>query len=155
MTDPEGALWPGKKRRLSPGPQQAYSLHYHSNKDQASYVCSTLMIPPWLVWINPEIDQVIKYIMDTKLGITVDGVTQDFLGAKMADKVTENANPMTLTQSKKTLQWHMLYSTMGFARSQNKVNALQRDTVWSKHGYIIHIAGCPTIWKSQLQREIV
>ena len=39
------------------------------------------MIPPWLVQINPEIDQVIQKIMDTKVEITVDGETQDFLGA--------------------------------------------------------------------------
>ena len=125
MTDPEGALWPGKKRRLSPGPQQAYSLHYHSNKDQASYVCSTLMIPPWLVWINPEIDQVTKHIMDTKLDITVDGETQDFLDANIGRQVTENANPITLTQSKGQFSGTISYSITGFARNQNKIDALK------------------------------
>jgi hypothetical protein len=29
-----------------------------------------------------------------------------------------------------------------------------RDTVRSRHGYIIQYAGCPLIWKSQLQTEI-
>jgi hypothetical protein len=32
--------------------------------------------------------------------------------------------------------------------------ALDRDTARSQHGYIIEYAGCPLLWKSQLQTEI-
>ena len=32
--------------------------------------------------------------------------------------------------------------------------ASDRDTARSRHGYIINYAGCPLLWKSQLQTEI-
>ena len=32
--------------------------------------------------------------------------------------------------------------------------ATDRDTARSRHGYIINYAGCPLLWKSQLQTEI-
>jgi hypothetical protein len=32
--------------------------------------------------------------------------------------------------------------------------AMDRDTARSRHGYIIQYAGCPLLWKSQLQTEI-
>ncbi len=32
--------------------------------------------------------------------------------------------------------------------------ANDRDTARSRHGYIINCAGCPLLWKSQLQTEI-
>ena len=35
-----------------------------------------------------------------------------------------------------------------------KEAALDRDTARSRHGYIIKYAGCPLLWKSQLQTEI-
>ena len=103
-------------RRLSPGPQQAYSLRYHSNKDQASYVYSALMIPPWLVRIDPEIDQVIQNTMDTKLEITVDGETQDFLGAnngRQSDGRCKSHDPYSKQGHFSDI---ILYSTTGFAR---------------------------------------
>ena len=31
---------------------------------------------------------------------------------------------------------------------------MSRDTAQSRHGYIIMFAGCPIVWKSQLQTEI-
>ena len=86
--------------------------------------------------------------MHTKLEITVDGEIQDFLGANMGRQVTEYTNHTNLTQNKGHFTGIILYSTTGFAWSQNKVDALKRVTVWSRHGYIIHYAGCPTIWKS-------
>jgi hypothetical protein len=35
-----------------------------------------------------------------------------------------------------------------------KTAAEDRDTARSRHGYIINYAGCPLLWKSQLQTEI-
>ena len=35
-----------------------------------------------------------------------------------------------------------------------KEAALDRDTARSRHGYIINYAGCPLLWKSQLQTEV-
>ena len=34
------------------------------------------------------------------------------------------------------------------------IDSLNRDTARSRHGYIIMYAGCPVVWKSQLQTEI-
>jgi hypothetical protein len=42
-----------------------------------------------------------------------------------------------------------------FAGNWNKDEAAEdRDTARSRHGYIIRYAGCPIVWKSQLQTEI-
>jgi hypothetical protein len=42
-----------------------------------------------------------------------------------------------------------------FAGNWNKEEApTDRDTARSRHGYIIMYAGCPIVWKSQLQTEI-
>jgi hypothetical protein len=35
-----------------------------------------------------------------------------------------------------------------------KETALDHDTARSQHGYIINYAGCPLLWKSQLQTEV-
>ena len=35
-----------------------------------------------------------------------------------------------------------------------KEAATDRDTARSRHGYIINYAGCPLLWKSQLQTEV-
>ena len=41
-----------------------------------------------------------------------------------------------------------------FAGNWDAFDASNRDTARSRHGYIIRYAGCPIIWKSQLQNEI-
>ena len=41
-----------------------------------------------------------------------------------------------------------------FAGNWDKLDAHNPDTVRSRHGYIISYAGCPILWKSQLQSEI-
>ena len=42
-----------------------------------------------------------------------------------------------------------------FAGNWNKEEAFNdRDTAHSRHGYFIMYAGCPIVWKSQLQMEI-
>ena len=41
-----------------------------------------------------------------------------------------------------------------FAGNWNREDSLNRDTARSRHGYIICYAGCPIVWKSQLQGEI-
>ena len=35
-----------------------------------------------------------------------------------------------------------------------KEAATDRDTARSRHGYVINYAGCPLLWKSQLQTEV-
>ena len=73
------------------------------------------------------------------MDITVDGVIQDFLGAKngrQSDGKRQSHDPYSKQGYFSSI---ISYSTTGFARSQNKVDALH---------------GCPTIWKSQLQKEI-
>jgi hypothetical protein len=48
-----------------------------------------------------------------------------------------------------------VYVDADFAGNWNKDEAAtDRDTARSRHGYIIMYAGCPIVWKSQLQQEI-
>ena len=48
-----------------------------------------------------------------------------------------------------------IYVDADFASNWNKEEAFNdRDTARSRHGYFIMYAGCPIVWKSQLQMEI-
>jgi Reverse transcriptase (RNA-dependent DNA polymerase) len=47
-----------------------------------------------------------------------------------------------------------LYVDADFSGNWNHKEADDRDTARSRHGYFIMYAGCPVIWKSQLQTEI-
>ena len=47
-----------------------------------------------------------------------------------------------------------VYVDADFAGNWNKDETWDRDTARSRHGFIIMYAGCPIIWKSQLQTEI-
>lgn len=48
-----------------------------------------------------------------------------------------------------------VYVDADFAGNWNREeSSMDRDTARSRHGYIILYAGCPIIWKSQLQSEI-
>ena len=47
-----------------------------------------------------------------------------------------------------------VYVDADFAGSWDPKAAHIRDTARSRHGYVIFYAGCPLIWKSQLQTEI-
>ena len=48
-----------------------------------------------------------------------------------------------------------IYVDADFAGNWNKEEAFNdRDTAHSRHGYFIMYAGCPIVWKSQLQTEI-
>ena len=48
-----------------------------------------------------------------------------------------------------------IYVDADFAGNWNKEEAFNdRDTACSQHGYFIMYAGCPIVWKSQLQMEI-
>jgi hypothetical protein len=47
-----------------------------------------------------------------------------------------------------------IYVDADFAGNWDANETWDRDTARSRHGYIISYAGCPVIWKSQLQTEI-
>ena len=48
-----------------------------------------------------------------------------------------------------------MYVDADFAGNWDAKEALNdRDTARSRHGYIISYAGCPIVWKSQLQTEV-
>jgi hypothetical protein len=47
-----------------------------------------------------------------------------------------------------------IYVDADFAGNWDPNETWDRDTARSRHGYIISYAGCPIIWKSQLQTEI-
>jgi hypothetical protein len=47
-----------------------------------------------------------------------------------------------------------IYVDADFAGNWDSNETWDRDTARSRHGYIISYAGCPIIWKSQLQTEI-
>ena len=48
-----------------------------------------------------------------------------------------------------------VYINASFCGDWNPIEAAQdRDTARSRHGYIIKYAGCPLLWKSQLQTEV-
>ena len=47
-----------------------------------------------------------------------------------------------------------VYVDASFAGDWNPEETWDRDTARSRHGYFIMYAGCPIIWKSQLQTEI-
>jgi hypothetical protein len=49
-----------------------------------------------------------------------------------------------------------VYVDADFCGNWTKIDAekIDRDTARSRHGYIIFYAGCPVLWKSQLQTEV-
>jgi hypothetical protein len=47
-----------------------------------------------------------------------------------------------------------IYVDANFAGNWDSNETWDRDTDRSRHGYIVSYAGCPIIWKSQLQTEI-
>jgi hypothetical protein len=48
-----------------------------------------------------------------------------------------------------------VYVDASFCGDWNQIEAMtDKDTARSRHGYIIKYAGCPILWKSQLQNEI-
>ena len=47
-----------------------------------------------------------------------------------------------------------IYVDADFSGNWDSTETWDRDTACSRHGYIISYAGCPIIWKSQLQTEI-
>ncbi len=48
-----------------------------------------------------------------------------------------------------------IYADANFAGNWKQSKADSQDTTRSQHGYIILYAGCPILWASQLQMEIV
>jgi hypothetical protein len=48
----------------------------------------------------------------------------------------------------------VVYVDADFSGNRHAEESWDRDTVRSKHGFIIMYAGCPILWKSQLQTEI-
>jgi hypothetical protein len=47
-----------------------------------------------------------------------------------------------------------VYVDADFSGNWDQKESLDRDTARSRHGYIIMYAGCPVLWKSQMQTEI-
>ena len=47
-----------------------------------------------------------------------------------------------------------MYIDADFAGNWNREESNDRDTVQSRHGYVIKYLDCPIIWKSQMQTEI-
>ena len=66
-------------------------------------------------------------------------------------KATKDKGTILIPKKDKNLE---VYVDADFSGNWDPNDTSNRDTARSRHGYLITYAGCPLLWKSQLQTEI-